>query len=138
MITEPHMASPLPWRITEPGEKKSGREIVDAKGTTVARLTALDMANAELIVSAVNEKHRSATLTIDLSDRCPRCLGGKDLKSNKCPAGKCDCEFYPKEKLENEVGTLQAHLPLTPIRYCPRYADPCSCPEGKCIAIPGR
>lgn len=44
---------PLPWRITEATEKK-GREIVDAKGGTVAKLTALDLPNAELIVSSVN------------------------------------------------------------------------------------
>ena len=45
--------SPLPWRITDASEKKT-REIVDANDSTIARLTALDMANAELIVSAVN------------------------------------------------------------------------------------
>lgn len=45
--------TPLPWRITEPNEKKS-REIVGANGATIARLTALDMPNAELIVKAVN------------------------------------------------------------------------------------
>lgn len=46
-------ASTLPWRITDPEEKK-GREIVDSRGLTVAKLTALDMPNAELIVKAVN------------------------------------------------------------------------------------
>lgn len=95
-ISEPHLASPLPWRITEPGEKKGSREIVDAKGSTVARLTALDMANAELIVKGVNSLLAPPKLPeIDLSDRCQRCYGGKDLPSKKCPAGKCDCEFYP-------------------------------------------
>jgi hypothetical protein len=46
--------NPLPWRITSPEEKK-GREIVDAKGGTVAKLTALDLPNAELIVASVNK-----------------------------------------------------------------------------------
>lgn len=45
--------TPLPWRITEPNEKKT-REIVGANGETVARLTALDMENAALIVASVN------------------------------------------------------------------------------------
>jgi hypothetical protein len=45
--------SPLPWRITEATEKK-GREIVDARGNTVAKLTALDIPNAELMVKGVN------------------------------------------------------------------------------------
>lgn len=45
--------TPLPWRITEPTEKKT-REIVGANGETVARLTALDMDNAALIVKCVN------------------------------------------------------------------------------------
>lgn len=45
--------SKLPWRITEPNERK-GREIVCAAGSTIAKLTALDMANAGLIVAAVN------------------------------------------------------------------------------------
>lgn len=92
--------SPLPWRITEANEKKS-REIVDAKGITVAKLTALDMDNAELIVKGVNAL-KSTLPEIDLSDRCQRCYGGKDLRSNKCPAGKCDCEHYPKEKSIDE------------------------------------
>lgn len=43
----------LPWRITEPNERK-GREIAGANGATVAKLTALDMGNAELIVASVN------------------------------------------------------------------------------------
>lgn len=42
--------SPLPWRITDATEKK-GREIVDARGNTVAKLTALDIPNAEVIVA---------------------------------------------------------------------------------------
>lgn len=42
--------SKLPWRVTDATEKKT-REIVDANG---AKLTALDMPNALLIVSAVN------------------------------------------------------------------------------------
>jgi hypothetical protein len=46
--------TPLPWRITEPGEKKGPREIVGSDGSTVAKLTALDLPNAELIVTAVN------------------------------------------------------------------------------------
>jgi hypothetical protein len=45
--------SPLPWRITDATEKK-GREIVDARGNTVAKLTALDIPNAELMVKAAN------------------------------------------------------------------------------------
>lgn len=40
-------ASPLPWAI-------NGSTITDARGLTVAKLTALDMANAELIVRSVN------------------------------------------------------------------------------------
>ena len=40
-------ASPLPWAVT-------GSTITDARGMTVAKLTALDMANAELIVKCVN------------------------------------------------------------------------------------
>lgn len=43
----------LPWRITEPSEKKT-REIVDANGSTIAKLTALDIPIAEFIVRAVN------------------------------------------------------------------------------------
>lgn len=50
MNTKPN---PAPWRVTEPTEKKS-REIVDVNGATVARLTALDLANAMYIVAAVN------------------------------------------------------------------------------------
>jgi hypothetical protein len=46
--------TPLPWRVTEPNEKKGPREIVGANGATVAKLTALDLPNAELIVSSVN------------------------------------------------------------------------------------
>lgn len=53
MTTKTTSPSPLPWRITDATEKK-GREIVDSRGATVAKLTALDMPNAELIVSAVN------------------------------------------------------------------------------------
>jgi hypothetical protein len=45
--------SPLPWQITEATEKK-GREIVDARGNTVAKLTALDLPNAEVMVAGVN------------------------------------------------------------------------------------
>lgn len=45
--------SPPPWRITEATEKK-GREIVDARGNTVAKLTALDLPNAEAMVAGVN------------------------------------------------------------------------------------
>lgn len=44
----------LPWRVTEASEKKT-REIVGADGSTVAKLTALDIQNAELIVRACNE-----------------------------------------------------------------------------------
>lgn len=51
--------TPLPWRVTEPDEKKT-REIVGADGSTVARLTALDMANAHLIVQSVNSAALSA------------------------------------------------------------------------------
>lgn len=43
----------LPWHITEATGKK-GQEIVDAPGSTVAKLTTLDMPNALLIVAAVN------------------------------------------------------------------------------------
>lgn len=46
--------SPLPWSITEATGKKS-REIVDANGSTVAKLTELDMDNAYLIVDSVNK-----------------------------------------------------------------------------------
>ena len=45
--------SPLPWQLSDSASKK-GPEILDARGATVAKLTALDMANAKLIVSAVN------------------------------------------------------------------------------------
>lgn len=54
----PHDSTPLPWRITEPGEKKGPREIVGANGATVARLTALDLPNAELIVPSVNRNKK--------------------------------------------------------------------------------
>lgn len=57
--------SPLPWRITEATEKK-GREIVDANGGTVAKLTMLDMANAELIVSSVNSSVTKPSLLDNL------------------------------------------------------------------------
>jgi hypothetical protein len=53
IITQEAPHSPLPWRVTGPDEKK-GREIVDVKGNTVAKLTALDLPNAELIVASVN------------------------------------------------------------------------------------
>jgi hypothetical protein len=49
----PGGCTPLPWRITDATEKKS-REIVGANGSTVAKLTALDIQNAELIVAAIN------------------------------------------------------------------------------------
>lgn len=45
--------TPIPWRITEASEKKT-REIFGSNGATVAKLTALDIDNAELIVRAVN------------------------------------------------------------------------------------
>jgi hypothetical protein len=57
-------ASRLPWRITSADERK-GREIVDAHGATVAKLTLLDMANAELIVSSVNAR-RTAPVSASL------------------------------------------------------------------------
>lgn len=57
--------SVLPWRITDASEKK-GREIVDARGSTVAKLTALDMANAELIVSSVNASMPKPSLLDDV------------------------------------------------------------------------
>lgn len=41
--------SKLPWRLTD-----APRKIVSADGSTVANLTALDLPNAELIVSSVN------------------------------------------------------------------------------------
>lgn len=56
---EAERANPTPWRITAPDERK-GREIVDARGGTVAKLTALDMANAELIVTSVNARRTPA------------------------------------------------------------------------------
>lgn len=56
----------IPWRITEPSEKKT-REIVAVDGSTVAKLTKLDIENAELIVAAVNayvkEKENEKILT---------------------------------------------------------------------------
>jgi hypothetical protein len=52
----PH--SPTPWRITEATEKK-GREIVDARGNTVAKLTALDLPNAQVMVDGVNLLHHN-------------------------------------------------------------------------------
>jgi hypothetical protein len=42
-------ASKLPWSITQ-----APHRIIDANGGTVAKLTNLDMANAELIVASVN------------------------------------------------------------------------------------
>lgn len=45
--------SPLPWAISLAGAK-GGSKIIAADGSTVANLTSLDMANAELIVKAVN------------------------------------------------------------------------------------
>lgn len=50
---EMHMVTPLPWKITD-GDGRKGREIVGANGATVAKLTALDIDNAQLIVRAVN------------------------------------------------------------------------------------
>jgi hypothetical protein len=46
----------LPWSITEADAKKT-REIVGADGATVAKLTILDIPNAELIVTSVNAVH---------------------------------------------------------------------------------
>lgn len=44
--------SKLPWAITT--TSKGSKQITDARGSVVANLTALDMSNAELIVSSVN------------------------------------------------------------------------------------
>lgn len=54
LVGIPH--SPFPWKITEASEKK-GREIVDARGNTVAKLTALDIPNAMAMVKGVNLLH---------------------------------------------------------------------------------
>lgn len=43
----------LPWKITEPSPKKS-REIAGASGEFIAKLTALDIPNAEFIVRSCN------------------------------------------------------------------------------------
>lgn len=53
MGNEHDCADDLPWSITEPSQKKT-REIVSAKGVTIAKLTALDIPTAERIVKAVN------------------------------------------------------------------------------------
>jgi hypothetical protein len=55
-------ATRLPWRITEASEKK-GREIVGADGSTVAKLTGLDLPNAELIVESVNNRRAPSSAT---------------------------------------------------------------------------
>lgn len=60
-------ASPLPWAITT--TSKNGKEISDANGMTVAKLTALDMPNAELIVESVNTVHKQQLASIDI----PKC-----------------------------------------------------------------
>lgn len=44
--------SKLPWAITQ--TPKGSKQITDARGGVVANLTALDMVNAELIVTSVN------------------------------------------------------------------------------------
>jgi hypothetical protein len=55
-------ATRLPWRITEASDKK-GREIVGADGSTVAKLTGLDLPNAELIVESVNNRRAPSSAT---------------------------------------------------------------------------
>jgi hypothetical protein len=52
-----------PWRITAPSDKKA-REIVGADGSTVAKLTALDLPNAVLIVEAVNAMQATSTAQV--------------------------------------------------------------------------
>ena len=59
--------TPLPWKI-EPAATKKGAEIVGANGETVARLTDLDMENAELIVESVNRIHVANT-SVPITDQ---------------------------------------------------------------------
>lgn len=46
------LANPAPWRITD-----KPFQIVDANGLTVAKLTSMDLANAELICKCVNQSY---------------------------------------------------------------------------------
>ena len=52
--------SALPWYI-RPANRKDPAMIVDAQGGVVARLTALDMENAERIVNDLNLLHAART-----------------------------------------------------------------------------
>ena len=94
--------SKLPWRITDATEKKT-REIVDANGATVAKLTALDMANALLIVSGVN----AADYILELKAALRRAQGA--LIS--CTTLRNDVPYYfSEDKVKDALSAINSAL----------------------------
>jgi hypothetical protein len=88
----------LPWRVTAPDERR-GREIVGADGSTVAKLTALDIVNAELIVAKVN-----ATAEPQAAD-----VGGDAIARSKRILALVD-EYVDKQTRDNRTALRGALL----------------------------